>query len=175
MLHGGPTNQRRKAEAGKAFAKTSMRVPVVDVAGWIGENFKDEDLVVLKMDAEGAEFGIMRKLIREQHMPLVDVLLMECHSWAKFTDPTHDCKTLLKEIPRAGHKDLKIYLENVGKSSHSRIHDEVLGRGYDSASTPQMRMPIDPRKAAPARCSSSTLYATSTTGFEAGVGVGYRR
>ena len=151
MLHGGGSSKHHPRMT--ASEDIRMRVQLADVAGLIAEHFREDDLVVLKLDAEGAEFGILRKLIREDAIKLVDVLLIECHTWAD-KDPKHACQVLEREM-LAANPQLRIFKET--KYSHFSL----LGRGYDSLSTPLHRLPVDPRRPLPAHCSY-------LAGFDAG-------
>lgn len=59
--------------------EAKQRVPVVDVAAWMGSSFSRADFVVVKMDVEGAEHEIVPRLIALQAAALIDVFLWECH------------------------------------------------------------------------------------------------
>lgn len=55
-------------------------VATVDIVDWLLKHFTPEDLVIIKMDVEGAEFAIVPELIRRKADKLVDVLAWECHN-----------------------------------------------------------------------------------------------
>jgi hypothetical protein len=62
---------------------TSVRPALLaDVASWIKHSFTVSDYVIVKMDVEGAEFDIVKKLEEQGALTLIDVLAIECHSWS---------------------------------------------------------------------------------------------
>ena len=60
--------------------RQKLTVPVVDVARWLRASFTAADLVVLKMDVEGAEAQIIPALVDANATALIDVFLWECHT-----------------------------------------------------------------------------------------------
>jgi len=105
-------------------------VIAADTVSWMVNNFREDDYVVLKMDVEGAEFGILHGLYKANKLPLIDVLAYECHAWV--TDgppPMQTCADLTKVLD----------------SEH--IMALVEGSGYtpyDSESSPDKYYPVDP-------------------------------
>merc|ERR1711998_356955 len=71
MIRGGAhsPNELDKKHNGKSG--TQMDVPMVDVVKWVGENFKPEDYIMLKMDVEGAEHQILPAMIDKGLMALI--------------------------------------------------------------------------------------------------------
>ena len=63
----------------KNHARYDFRVRVVDIPAWIESSFSMQDYVILKMDVEGAEHGILEQLVKRGVLPLIDVLAIECH------------------------------------------------------------------------------------------------
>ena len=53
-------------------------VPMIDVVTWIKESFGPGDILVIKMDIEGAEHDIIPKLISEDIS--INTIAMECHT-----------------------------------------------------------------------------------------------
>ena len=68
---GMPTT-RQRAEGG-----SSIETVAVDFVSWFAESFKASDFVVLKMDIEGAEMGLLESMLTHSGAPLsnVDVML----------------------------------------------------------------------------------------------------
>ena len=58
---------------------SEQSVQVIDFPTWLATNFKAEDIVVIKMDVEGAEFDILAKMLQTDLVSLIDLLLLECH------------------------------------------------------------------------------------------------
>lgn len=73
-------------------------VQVFDVASWMAKSFSVSDMVVVKMDIEGAEFSVIRKLIALGKLELIDVLAMECHGSSVV------CAQLVSEVQAATAK-----------------------------------------------------------------------
>ncbi|XP_038078578.1 uncharacterized protein LOC119745942 [Patiria miniata] len=63
------------------FRKLSYRktIPVVDLSKWIIDNFSVDDYVILKLDVEGAEFDILRKMIDDKAFAYIDKYYGEYH------------------------------------------------------------------------------------------------
>lgn len=105
---GMPTT-RQRAEGG-----SSIETVAVDFVSWFAESFKASDFVVLKMDIEGAEMGLLESMLTHSGAPLsnVDVMLWECHhhkdlgtmaAWGKDkTTRRQWCKRLAERVIRAG-------------------------------------------------------------------------
>jgi hypothetical protein len=51
-----------------------MRAPVVDVPTWVKRHFSARDLIIIKMDVEGAEHRILRKMATDGTLSWVSVL-----------------------------------------------------------------------------------------------------
>ncbi|MET8379950.1 FkbM family methyltransferase [Streptomyces microflavus] len=54
-------------------------VPAVDFSAWLRRTVAPEDHVVVKMDIEGAEYPVLRKLLADGTIDLVSVLYVEWH------------------------------------------------------------------------------------------------
>jgi FkbM family methyltransferase len=85
----------------------SLTVQAIDFSDFLRRNFRDEDFLVLKLDIEGAEVPVLKKLIAEKTIYLIDELFMECHDthvyWIK--DMTRaDCVQQTKSL-----RDMGIY------------------------------------------------------------------
>ena len=93
-------------------------VQTVDVADWIETSFLPRDHVILKMDVEGAEHGILKQMIQRHKMALIDVLSLECHGLAS------DCAALLRVVKKAA-PSITIVTEGVqhqGFDKHSEFN-----------------------------------------------------
>ena len=101
MLHGGGASGTHPEHE-----EINMIVQRADIPGFLGKNFVKKDLVIVKIDAEGVEYPILRKLITEKTIILIDVLIMECHGWAKSTSPVakDTCNKLEKAALKAHPK-----------------------------------------------------------------------
>lgn len=109
-------------------AKKMTLVSVVDVVTWITSNFKEEDFVFVKMDIEGAEFGILNDLMSMGNFGLIDALNLECHG------AFGSCSDL--------HAKLNAAARNTGTTLTSENQENP---GWDSCSKPSIYYPEDPR------------------------------
>ena len=51
-----------------------MSAPMVDIPAWLKQHFKSTDIIVVKMDVEGAEHGILRKMAEDGTLSWISVL-----------------------------------------------------------------------------------------------------
>ena len=51
-----------------------MSAPVVDVTAWLKQHFRATDIIIVKMDVEGAEHGILRKMAADGTLKWMTVL-----------------------------------------------------------------------------------------------------
>jgi len=131
MIRGGA---HPGAEASRKV-RHRMRVPAVDVASWIGANFRPTDIVIAKMDIEGSEYNVLEKLVAQGTLDRVDLLQLECHIHPN--PPTgggvRNCAQLIQKVKRwcaDNHHQLAVLLENQAT------------KGYDSLSTPADYFPF---------------------------------
>ena len=47
-------------------------IPTVDLSRWIRENTDKEDYVIFKLDVEGAEYDILKKMLEEGTFEWID-------------------------------------------------------------------------------------------------------
>jgi len=79
--------------ARKAVAKTHRHtVRQVDLAVWIKEFISVDDFLFLKLDIEGAEHSVLRRIEEIGAVKLVDALAIECH------DQRHECAATLRRV-----------------------------------------------------------------------------
>lgn len=62
--------------------KKKISVPTIDFSQWLKNNFNRKDLIILKMDIEGAEYEVLNKMISDGTIEYIDELLVEFH-WNK--------------------------------------------------------------------------------------------
>jgi FkbM family methyltransferase len=102
---------------------SGYRVRMVDLVSWMRAHFRSEDLVFMKMDVEGAEHNIFRRLLSDGGPTLVDLLALECHGsgWS--------CTALSQKL----------------EARNTTMVQERLYYGVDSYSSPSRLKPVDPR------------------------------
>ena len=57
----------------------SVKVQAIDFSEWLGDNFRADDYVILKMDIEGAEYDVLEKIIADNHHSIIDEVIVEFH------------------------------------------------------------------------------------------------
>lgn len=79
-----------------------ITVGAVDFSRWLGEHFMEGDNEVwVKFDIEGAEYEVLRKMIRDGTIHLVDNLWVEYH-WKKLGMPEVEHRGLVDDLTRIG-------------------------------------------------------------------------
>ncbi len=79
--------------------KKKISVPTIDFSRWLKENFDKNDLIILKMDIEGAEYPVLDKMIKEGTIEYINELLIEFHGHKIGLDlKIHD--TLIRQLER---------------------------------------------------------------------------
>lgn len=58
----------------------SIEVECLDLSKFILNNFSKDDFIVIKMDIEGAEYAVLRKMIKDKSMNYINDLYVEFHS-----------------------------------------------------------------------------------------------
>ena len=81
-----------------------LLVQTIDFAEYLKSNFKLEDMVIVKMDVEGAEFQIIPHLIQQEAIRLIDELFVECHyhEWSGIGGDFQECRKFFAELRQAG-------------------------------------------------------------------------
>jgi len=121
----------RGGKPGNSPDSRKMKVPIVDVVSWMVKHFREEDYLVLKMDAEGAEHDIFDALLNANKFGILDVIAYECHP-AK----SDKCNDLNRRVDRAAKASRGLVLRE-GNGKHSY-------QGIDRYSTADKYFPIDP-------------------------------
>ncbi len=69
----------KEKDSGSLNKKKPFMVKTVDFGKWIVDNFKKTDLVIVKMDIEGAEFKVLRQMISDGSIQYVNKIYLETH------------------------------------------------------------------------------------------------
>ncbi|GMI88863.1 hypothetical protein like AT5G01710 [Hibiscus trionum] len=72
-------------QSSASYVDDVAKIEGFDLAEWLKSVVGERDLVVMKMDVEGAEFHLMRRLIETGAIYLIDEVFLECHynRWQK--------------------------------------------------------------------------------------------
>lgn len=88
----------------------SVEVQCIDLSKFILDNFSKDDFIVVKMDIEGAEYEVLRKMIKDESLNYINDIYVEFHS----------------------HKDEYAILENgENKESTFKLIDEIKSLGIN--------------------------------------------
>lgn len=106
-IRGGATprpigDQSRVLERDPVYRTSNFVVPVVDVSSWITSIARPEDFVFLKLDVEGAEHGLLRRLEQLGSSHLIDAVALECHGSLARSGPCGQTHALLRKWQAAG-------------------------------------------------------------------------
>ena len=86
--------------------RTDVRVRCVDLLKWLQHHVKPQDLVVMKMDVERAEFDIVPALLANPMTArLIDELMLECHhqeTWDAGPHKYRECVEMFHSMQAAG-------------------------------------------------------------------------
>lgn len=69
----------KKKKTDKLNKKFPLVVDAIDISEWIKENISEEDYVILKIDIEGAEYEVFKKMDEDKTLALINELYGEFH------------------------------------------------------------------------------------------------
>tara|TARA_Y200000002_G_scaffold310978_1_gene267891 strand:+ start:913 stop:1614 length:702 start_codon:yes stop_codon:yes gene_type:complete len=77
-----------------------IEIESIDLSKWIIDNFDKNDLIVLKMDIEGAEYKILPKMFKDGSANYINYAFIEWHDWVmpEYGNSTGD---LVKRLQQA--------------------------------------------------------------------------
>ena len=98
ILHGGGSvGYETSDDKDPAWQLILSQVPQVDIPTWLTTYFRDDDLLVVKMDIEGAEHPLLKKLLAIMGSRcMVDVLAWQCHDYIGEAKRCDHMRTLLR-------------------------------------------------------------------------------
>lgn len=77
--------------------KQKITVRCIDFSQWISQQFDPRDLIILKLDIEGAEYRVLDKMIADGTIDYIDELLIEFH-WHKIGMDKQVHEALLRRL-----------------------------------------------------------------------------
>jgi len=97
---------------------------MIDFPTWFARSFSSNDLVVAKLDVEGAEHDILARMMAEGTVRWIDTMFLECHNPSLLAASQPDpCSWLLARIQKAAPR-MQIIREGTswyhGLDSYSR-------------------------------------------------------
>lgn len=60
--------------------KDKVTVKTIDLSKWIIDNFSKDDYIILKIDIEGSEFKVMKRLFENNVIEYINEIYLELHS-----------------------------------------------------------------------------------------------
>ncbi|XP_070549885.1 uncharacterized protein [Ptychodera flava] len=91
-----------KEDGGRRKLSRHDVIPTVDLSQWIQRNVDKKDYVIFKLDVEGAEYGILRKMLKDGTFAWIDKFYGEYHA----RQPTGETAEEKKRITTAVAKQL---------------------------------------------------------------------
>nr|XP_043638272.1 uncharacterized protein LOC122609283 [Erigeron canadensis] len=67
------------AHTSTSFMGDLNKIQGFDFSDWVKSSFGEKDFVVMKMDVEGTEFDLVKKMVETGAICLVDEVFLECH------------------------------------------------------------------------------------------------
>ncbi|PWA37023.1 Methyltransferase FkbM [Artemisia annua] len=97
----------QSAQTSTTFVNAMNKIQGFDFAAWVKSSFTEKDFVVVKMDVEGAEFDLIKKMVETGAVCLVDEMFVECHynRWKrsmKYQKRYKDCLELFSSLRDTG-------------------------------------------------------------------------
>lgn len=75
-------------------------VPCIDFSAWLAREVDSEDQVTVKMDIEGAEYPVLRKMIHDGTLALISLLYIEWHHDRFPEMPAHEHDELAAAVAK---------------------------------------------------------------------------
>ncbi|KAL7583960.1 hypothetical protein Lser_V15G42141 [Lactuca serriola] len=103
----------QSAQTSTSFLGDLNKIQGFDFANWVKNSFTEKDFVVVKMDIEGTEFDIIRKMVETGAICLIDEMFLECHynRWrrcckgersSKYQNEYNECMELFSSLREKG-------------------------------------------------------------------------
>lgn len=83
------------------LSKVPTHVESVDFGKWLKSNFEQDDIILVKLDIEGAEYEVLEQMLMDGSIKYIDVLFVEFHN-TKVNVPKHRDTELINEIEKLG-------------------------------------------------------------------------
>lgn len=87
----------KEKKTGELDKQNPIKVTTIDFSSWIMDTFLPSDLIILKMDIEGAEYKVLNKMIVDGSIDYIDELWIEWH-YGKINMPEHKHQELVSRL-----------------------------------------------------------------------------
>jgi len=81
------------------LSKVPTHVESVDFGKWLKSNFERDDIILVKLDIEGAEYEVLEQMLLDGSIKYIDILFVEFHN-VKVNVPKHRDTELINEIEK---------------------------------------------------------------------------
>jgi FkbM family methyltransferase len=88
-------------------SQTPIEVPSLDLSRWVSSNFTPANFIVMKMNIEGAEYKVLRKMLDDGALEMINRLYVSWHFRKIPSISKQRHKKLVDDIEAAGHRLLK--------------------------------------------------------------------
>ena len=100
-------------------------VECIDLSSWIKNNFSKDDFIILKLDIEGGEYGVIKKLYDEDALQYIDIFYCEIHG-IKCEKGYEDTLELVRMVEDRGVPFYNWAAESYGRKGASALTEEKL-------------------------------------------------
>jgi len=69
----------KEKTTGRLDYKNPIKIKCIDFSKWIERTFSKDDYIVLKMNIEGAEYEILKKMVKDGTIDYIDKLFIDWH------------------------------------------------------------------------------------------------
>ncbi|KAI8509365.1 hypothetical protein Bbelb_132130, partial [Branchiostoma belcheri] len=123
-------DEKKDTDTG-GLRKLSYRraVPTVDLSRWIQANFAVEDDIVFKLDVEGAEYAILKKMLKDGTFRWIDKFYGEFHPWQPTGLSWSEKNQLLDELAKKKITQLSWAAEVQDYQDIEELHQSKVPRG----------------------------------------------
>jgi FkbM family methyltransferase len=83
------------------LSKTPIRVESIDFGKWLKDHFSTRDHILVKLDIEGAEYDVLKKMLRDGTIKYVDELYVEFHNVRVGVSEEED-RSILAQLEKLG-------------------------------------------------------------------------
>lgn len=80
---------------------TPTIVPCIDFSKWIMDTFSKDDNIILKLDIEGAEYDVLKKMFKDKSIDYIKKLYVDWH-WNKVDYPQEQHNHLVDKLKKIG-------------------------------------------------------------------------
>jgi len=103
FINSNDWNIKAPANWGAGDYITSYAVKVINFSNFL-KTLESPEFIFVKMDIEGCEYQVLRKLINDGTISLISEMECEFHHWAMKSESEETTKELIKKIQNSGVK-----------------------------------------------------------------------